>query len=241
MRSNYALPIAIVVVGAVVAGAVFLLSRGAPTPGQTNTAAIRPVDSTDHIYGNPNAPVKIVEYADLECPFCKTFDATMQQVMDYYGPSGKVAWVFRNFPLASIHSKAPTEAQAAECAADQGGSTAFFKFINHLYDITPSENGLDLAQLPQIATDVGLNGTTLQQCLNANTNQAKVEAQYNEAIAAGFQGTPTIVIMTPQGVALTLNGAQPYASMRAAIDETLSELGQSVSSTSTPAATSTAQ
>ena len=229
MKSQYVLPFSIVIVGILIAGAVFLISR-APSGSSTGTtaAAVRPVDSTDHIFGNPDAPVKIVEYADLECPFCKDFETTMDQVMQYYGASGKVAWVFRNFPLAQIHSKAPAEAAAAECAAAQGGSPAFFKFIDKLYSVTPSENGLDPAQLPIIAGDIGLNVTTFNQCTAAGTYATKVQDQYNEGIAEGFQGTPAIVIMTSDGAALTLSGAQPYASMRAAVDQVLSSIGQSV-------------
>src|SRR3989344_4330576 len=99
MKSQYVLPVAIVVVGVLIAGAIFLLSRGPSQGGAPE--AVRAVDATDHILGNPNAKVMVVEYAYLECPFCKTFHITMHQVMDYYGPSGKVAWVFRNFPLGT--------------------------------------------------------------------------------------------------------------------------------------------
>lgn len=237
MKSQYSLPIAILAVGALIAGGIFLVSQGKPSQPQGTVADARPVDQTDHIIGNPDAPLKIVEYADLECPYCKVFHETMQQVMDYYGPSGKVAWVFRNFPLGQIHSKAPTEAAAAECAFDQGGNDAFFRYIKRLFEITPSQNGLDLAKLPQIASEVGLDANKLSQCLSANTNQAKVQAQYNEAIAAGLQGTPAVVFMTSEGAVLSLNGAQPYASMRAAIDEILAQLGESVSTSTTSTTT----
>ena len=79
MKSQYILPAAIVIFGLVVAGALFLVghepSEGA-TPG-TNT--VRPADETDHIFGNPNAAVKIIEYADLECPYCKNFHVTSSE------------------------------------------------------------------------------------------------------------------------------------------------------------------
>ncbi len=231
MKSHYVLPVSIVIVGALIAGAIFLVSRGPGPSGTGPAAAVRPVDQTDHIFGNPNAPVKIVEYADLECPFCKDFQSTMDQLMQYYGPSGKVAWVFRNFPLTQLHSKAPEEAQAAECAAAQGGSSAFFKFIDKVYSVTPGDNGLDLAQLPSIAQEVGLDGAKLSQCLAANTYAAKVESDYNEAIAEGAQGTPHIVIMTSAGEVLSLDGNQPYSSMRAAVDQVLSAIGESVGTT----------
>ncbi|MDE2212954.1 MAG: DsbA family protein [Patescibacteria group bacterium] len=237
MKSQYVLPISIVVVGILIAGGVFLISRNPGSSGNTATQAVRPVDSTDHIYGNPNAPVKIVEYADLECPFCKNFESTMDQLMQYYGPSGKVAWVFRPFPLAQIHSKAPEESQAAECAASLGGNTAFFKYIDTIYSITPSDNGLDLSQLPVVAGEVGLNVQQFNQCLNSNQFASKVQADYNEAIAEGFQGTPSIVIMANNQPVLQLVGDQPYASMRAAVDQVLQAIGQSISTSTTASST----
>ncbi len=224
MKSQYVLPITIVVAGALIAGAVFLVGKSgtpATNDGTTGKVTARQYDpSIDHILGNPNAEVKVVEYADLECPFCKTFETTMHQIMDYYGSTGKVAWVYRPFPLAQIHSKAPKEAEAAECAADQGGDTAFYKYLDAVYAVTPSENNLDLAQLPVIAGQIGLNTTTFNQCLSSGKFTQKVQNSYSEAIKEGGQGTPFILIMVGSE-AVTLQGAQPYDSMRAAIDAVL--------------------
>jgi protein-disulfide isomerase len=233
------LPITIVVAGALIAGAVFLVGK---SNGPTSTASssstkitAREYDpSVDHILGNPNAAVKVVEYADLECPFCKTFNTTMHQIMDYYGTSGNVAWVYRPFPLAQIHSKAPKEAEAAECAAEQGGDTAFYKYIDQVYAITPSENNLDLTQLPVIAQQIGLDVNKFNQCLNSGQETQKVQDSYNEAIAAGGQGTPFILIMVGKD-AVALNGAQPYDSMRAAIDAVLATIPGLSASSTTPA------
>ncbi|HVY72917.1 MAG TPA: thioredoxin domain-containing protein [Candidatus Paceibacterota bacterium] len=224
MKSQYVLPITIVVAGALIAGAVFLVGKS-NNPGTANTGSqkitARAYDpATDHILGNPNAEVKVVEYADLECPFCKTFNTTMHQIMDYYGTSGKVAWVYRPFPLAQLHSKAPKEAEAAECAAEQGGDTAFYKYIDGVYAVTPSENNLDLAQLPVIAKQIGLNVDSFNQCLNSGKYAKKIQDSYSEAISEGGQGTPFILLMVGNE-AVTLQGGQPYDSMRAAIDALL--------------------
>src|ERR1700722_13180714 len=114
MKSQYILPITIVIAGLLIAAAVFFVGKSNTTAPNTTSGTeqaidFRPVDSTDHILGNPNATVKVIEYADLECPYCKVFNVTMNQIMDYYGQSGNVAWVYRPFPLAQIHSKAPEE------------------------------------------------------------------------------------------------------------------------------------
>jgi protein-disulfide isomerase len=238
MKSQYVLPLTIVVAGLLIAGAVFLAGKsGTPSAANNGTSQainFRPVDATDHTLGNPNATVKVIEYADLECPYCKVFETTMHQVMDYYGQSGQVSWTYRPFPLAQIHSKAPKEAEAAECAADQGGNTAYFNYIDKLYSITPGENNLDLAQLPIIAQDVGLNVDTFNTCLNSGKYAQKVQDSYNEAIKAGGTGTPFILITKAGSTdAIPLEGAQPYDSMRAAIDAVLGNAAPAAASTTT--------
>lgn len=106
-------------------------------------ADVAPVSPDEHIFGNPNASIFIIEYSDLECPFCKRFHETMKQAMEKYGKNGQVAWVYRHFPLDAIHSKARKEAEATECAAEQGGNEMFWKYTNKLMEITPSNNQLD--------------------------------------------------------------------------------------------------
>jgi protein-disulfide isomerase len=222
MKSQYVLPITIVVAGVLVAGAVFLVGGGS-TPGGSTTDKVtaREYDpNTDYILGNPNAPVKVIEYSDLECPFCKEFQATMHQVMEYYGQSGQVAWVFRHFPLAQLHSKAPQEAQAAECAGELGGNEVFWQYVDRIFEITPGSNGLDLNQLPIVAGELGLDVNAFNACLASNRYAKKVSDSYAEAIALGAQGTPFTLVMVG-GEAVTLPGNQPYDSMRAAIDAIL--------------------
>ncbi|MBP9710770.1 MAG: DsbA family protein [Candidatus Pacebacteria bacterium] len=236
MKSQYVLPITIVVAGLLIAGAVFLLGGdgGGATTDSQNIKGRAFDPSKDYIVGNPDAPIKVVEYADLECPFCKTFHNTMHQVMQYYGPGGQVAWVFRPFPLAQLHSKAPREAQAAECAGEQGGSEAFFKFIDRLYEVTPSSNGLDLNQLPVIAGEVGLDTNAFNSCLASEKYAKKVSESYAEAIKLGAQGTPYTLIMVGDE-AVTLPGNQPYDSMRAAIDAVLVGVNAPAATEETPA------
>ena len=115
---------------------------------------MKPVSDGDHILGDKNASVKIVEFSDTECPFCKRFHTTMQQVVK--DNNGQVAWVYRHFPLDQLHSKARKEAEATECAAEMGGSEKFWAYLNRIMEVTPSNNGLDPAELPAIAAYVGL-------------------------------------------------------------------------------------
>ncbi|MDO8482210.1 MAG: DsbA family protein [bacterium] len=198
-------PIAIVVAGVIIGGAIFVTREGQVksvfqkpveqiTPSNTADISSRPVDLNDHILGNPNAPIIMVEYSDLECPFCKSFHKTMQSLMDVYGKDGKIAWVYRHFPL-DIHPKAPKEAEATECAAEQGGNKAFWDYVNKIFEITPTNNGLDHAQLPLIAGQIGLDVTAFQTCLDSGKYAEKVKADYADGLKAGVNGTPNTVLV----------------------------------------------
>ncbi|MCK9352115.1 MAG: thioredoxin domain-containing protein [Candidatus Paceibacterota bacterium] len=115
--------------------------------GETKDATevnIPPVTANDRITGNIDAPIKIVDYSDTECPFCKRFHQTMLDIMKEYGASGKVAWVYRHFPLDGLHQKARYEAEAAECAFEQGGNTKFWEYLDLMFKVTPSNDGLDV-------------------------------------------------------------------------------------------------
>jgi protein-disulfide isomerase len=94
-------------------------------------AEIEPVSATDHILGDPNAEIVIVEYSDLGCPFCKIFHATMHEIVDEY--EGKVAWVYRHYPIKELHPIAPEAAEASECVAELGGNAKFWEYIDEIF------------------------------------------------------------------------------------------------------------
>ena len=206
-NNSLTVPIAIIIAGAFVAIALFFgggSQRDKPeqVPVAEANIEIPPVDSSDHIVGNPGADVVFIEFSDTECPFCKTFHETMNQIMAEYGKDGKVAWVFRHFPLwkpnpggRALHPRAEKEAQATECANELGGNAKFWEYVNKLFEITPSNNGLDPAELPKIAKLVGLNETAFNTCLESNKYAVEVEKDYQIALKAGARGTPTSVIL----------------------------------------------
>ncbi len=189
--------------------------------------AVRPVDGGDHVLGNPDAPVKLIEFSDFECPFCKRFHVTIQRLMDEYGRNGKVAWVYRHFPLDSLHSKARKEAQAAECANELGGNKAFWRFTDKLFEVTPSNNRTDLGLLPQLAEQVGLDRAKFEACLEGDMRGGKyadhIEADVQDATASGGTGTPYSLVIAPNGKVFPLNGAQPYAAVKSIIELALKE------------------
>ena len=187
----------------------------------------KPVDAEDHILGSLDAPVKLVEFSDFECPFCKRFHPTMKRLMNEYGKDGKVAWVYRHFPLDELHSKARKEAQAAECANELGGNEAFWAYADRLYEVTPSNDRLDLWLLPEFAEEIGLDRAAFEACLEGDARGGKyaahIEADVQDAIASGGTGTPYSLVIAPNGKTFPINGAQPYAAVKAIIDLALRE------------------
>ncbi len=203
MQQNKLLvPIAIVIAGVLIAGAVFF-SNKKQAANQAATAVksshpeivLQPVTSADHILGSADANIVMVEFSDLECPFCKQFQTTGHKLMDKYQKTNDLAWVYRQYPIPELHPKGPNEANASECAADLGGNDAFWKFIDQVYAITPSNNGLDPAELPIIAKQIGLDVAKFNSCLSSNKFASKVSDQQAQASKAGGSGTPYSVLV----------------------------------------------
>jgi protein-disulfide isomerase len=228
-RNRHIIPIAIGIAIILITAAIYT-TFGHRTKTTTTeksdvptSVTIRPIDASDHILGNPNAPVIMVEYSDLECPFCKRHHDTLKQIMNEYGKIGQVAWVYRHFPIVQLHSKAPTEALATECAAAQGGNTAFWAMLDNIFTTTPSNNGLDLKQLPVFAEKLGLNREQFEACLR-QADMSRIERDFNDAKAAGGQGTPyTVFIVGDKKVPLV--GAQPYVAVKTFVDAMLKTSG----------------
>lgn len=182
---------------------------------------IRPVTNQDHILGNPEAPIVLVEYSDLECPFCKNFHATTKQAVAAY-PNGELAIVYRHFPLDGLHAKARVEAEAAECAAKLGGNEGFWAYIDKIFAVTPSNDGLDTSLLPVLAAEVGLDRAAFEACQASGEMAAIVEADYQDATAAGGTGTPFVIVWNrATGEQVQLPGAVPLSQIKATVDSML--------------------
>lgn len=230
-KRDYLLPASIMIAGVLVTVALFY-NAGKKTenqPADLRGAAVnrelpspdnmKPVSETDHIFGNPNAPVKVVEFSDLECPFCKSFHATMHQIVRAY--DGQVAWVYRHFPLPQLHPKAPDEARASECAAKLGGNDKFWSFIDKIFEVTPSNNGLDLAELPKIAGDIGLDVKEFSSCFSSDYGQDRVQNDVLDAGNSGARGTPYSVVVDKNGKRIVIPGALPFEQVNAIISTAL--------------------
>jgi protein-disulfide isomerase len=175
----------------------------------------------DHVYGNPNAPVSLIEYSDFECPFCKRFHATAKEIVDAYG--GKVNWVYRHFPLAMHNPGAQKEAEASECVAQLGGNDAFWRFANAIYARTKSNgNGFPLDQLVPLGKEIGLDEKQLKECIDAAKYASRVQEDLNEGIQIGITGTPAnFLLRNDTGEVILKVGAQPSDAIKPDIDKLL--------------------
>ncbi len=209
-NKNYInLPSAIIIAGAIIAIAIIYVKKPvtntAPLANKEQNIKINlaPVTSADNILGNPSAPIKIVEYSDPSCPYCKVFNTTMVEIMDKYGPTGKVAWIYRALPLDTpdangniLHPNANRESRAIECAGILGGNDKFWDYQKKLYDLTPavtsaSPEGLDPKQLPILAKTIGLDVVSFNECLDSENAKNKIIKQATSGATAGVSGTPT--------------------------------------------------
>lgn len=195
---------------------------GAPAP----TSAKVSIDD-DPVLGEKNAQVTLIEFSDYECPFCKRhFDETYPNLKKDYIDTGKVKLVYRDYPLPFHDPMATVEAIAANCARDQGGDIAYFKFHDEIFKRTTSNgNGLSKDKVYAIASDLSLNGDDLKSCVEAEKYKDEVQKDIADGAAAGASGTPTFFIGKSDSTGTIegniLVGAQPYTAFQSAIDNLL--------------------
>ncbi len=191
-------------------------AAGRPTPQAAPTEiSIPAVTKDDHVRGDKKADITIVEYSDLECPFCNRFHNTMIEVMDEF--EGKVNWVYRHFPLTSIHPSATKLAVATECAGEQD---KFWEMTDAIFATHGQGASYDDASITALAREAGVrNINSFSKCLSSDKYNDLVSTQSRDAQAAGARGTPYSIILGPDGETIPLNGAQPFAAIQAALQQ----------------------
>ena len=185
-----------------------------PTAGATPTVGPVEVSADDDpAIGPEDAPVTIIEFSDFQCPYCARFQSqTLPQILSGYGD--RVRFVYRDFPLTSLHANALKAAEAADCANEQG---AYWKYHDLLFQ---NQSGLDDASLKNYAASLGLDTGVFNQCLDSDKYLSEIQKDEQDGITAGVQGTPSFFI---NGMPLT--GAQPYSAFQTAIEAALKEAG----------------
>lgn len=165
--------------------------------------------------GKDSAPVTVIEFADLRCPFCEQFYQQVgKQIIKDYVNTGKVKFYFRDF--AFLGPASTLAGQALYCAQQQG---KFWAFHDWAYENQPDESNTafyDADKLATYAANLGMNKSKFTTCLNSSDAVASVQQDLSDGQAAGVNGTPTVFV---NGTAIV--GAQPYANFKAAIDQAL--------------------
>lgn len=193
-------------------------------PARSEVAASGPVRASVSgapTLGRPDAPVTIVEFSDYQCPFCQRFFATTLPVLKKdYIDTGKVRYLFRDFPL-EMHPEARKAAEAAHCAGEHG---KYWEMHDVLFQ---NQKALAPTQLAVYARTIGLGEAEFDQCLSSGRHSARVARGLADGAAAGVHGTPGFVIgktRTGEIVEGTpLRGAQPLESFRRIIDQALAK------------------
>ncbi len=227
--NSYLIPLAIIIAGVIIAGAVLYTkqqpslesnSQNSKDSQQTSSLDLArkalPITSEDHIFGNKDASLAIIEFSDLQCPFCARFHLTMKQVLEEFGP--KVKWVYRHFPLTSIHPEAFGSALASECVAYLGGNEAFWHFVDKVFE---NQKTMNENLYRKIALDLGLDITEYDKCFSQRTFENKVKKDLEQALASGGQGTPYNIIVDEKGNVFPFSGALPFEQVKSLLEQVM--------------------
>lgn len=189
---------------------------------QEKAKNVRKVDpERDHIYGNPDALITLIEYSDFECPYCKSYHPNPKQVVD--DSDGQVNWVYRHYPLQFHNPGAQKQAEASECAAELGGNDAFWKYTDTIYERTTSNGrGFPIENLVPLAEELGLDADAFRECLESEKYAERVQEELKEGANSGITGTPgTIILNNETGEVRLASGALPVNQLQARVQELL--------------------
>jgi protein-disulfide isomerase len=177
--------------------------------------------------GSATAKVTLVEVSDYHCPFCRRqMLQTMPHVMADYVNTGKVKYVFVDYPIAQLHPDAFKSHEAAACAGDQG---KYWQMHDLLFTNSPAR---ELSQLATQASMLGLDMKKFDACMNngnGGTHAAEIRASVARMQELGVGGTPLVLIGltpapgSPMKVIGSVYGAQPYAEFKKEIDAALAK------------------
>lgn len=172
------------------------------------------ITDTDIKIGPDDAKVKLIEFSDFQCPYCKAFQPTIDQALKEYGD--KIQFVFKEFPLTNIHPQANNGALAAECANEQG------KFLVYADKLFASQSDWTVAsntqKLKTYATQLRMNASQFNSCLDGKKYQDKIDADQAEGQSFGISGTPDVFVNNQFQA-----GAIDYATLKGIIDSELNK------------------
>jgi len=224
-KSPNIIPLAIIIAGIFIAGAIYSSNSNGDNPREksinneveevvfeTVAKTISPVTAEDHVFGNRDTEISIIEFSDLECPFCARAHETISQLISEYPDD--VHWAYRHFPLTQIHNEAMPAAIASECVSSLAGNDAFWNFVSNIFK---DQDSMSDDFYVTTARDLGINEASFSACMDKQDTK-KILAQSNEAVAVGGEGTPYFVILSPQNDPVIFSGALPITEFRSTIE-----------------------
>lgn len=168
--------------------------------------------------GSKDAPIVVVEFSDFQCPFCaKFYSQTLSQIEKDYVETGKIQFVYRDYPLSNIHPYAQKAAESAECARDQG---KFWEYHNLLFE---NQAVLSDSSLKQFASDLGLDSTQFNECLDSDKYYDETQKDLKDGTTIGIRGTPGFAVGKRGEKAQFISGARPYSSFKEVFDSLLNQ------------------
>ncbi len=196
---------------------------GVPTPPDVPevpaapSKPVAPVTAKDHVSGNRDAKISVIEYSDFECPFCERNAPTLDAVLKKYGDDVNI--VYRHFPL-SFHPSAQKLAEASECVAEQKGDDGFWSFHDGVFALATVSASPDV--LGPLAKAAGADEAKFKSCLESGKHAELVKEHMNSGIEAGVQGTPgNFVLNNETEESKEISGAVPQSTFDAEIDRML--------------------
>ena len=253
-NSSLAVPIAIIFGFCMIALSIYfsgLNSKANNQKPRENTSAIstasfeqvKIIDEKDYIKGNPNAPIMLIEYSDYECPTCNEFYPTLKKVLNEFGATGKVAWIYRQYPIVNLYPNSAKLSETALCVGEVGGNTAFWKFTDSIFQERQPDSLTDMSKLESLVTNSGVDKDYFESCIRNGRHKKPLEKNITVATEAGVIGLPhTFVVVGNQVESFT--GAESYPVVRQVIKDLIDQLdGKALgieTSTSTPTSSSSA-
>jgi protein-disulfide isomerase len=210
---------------------LFAILPGKSTTGNVvvdNPGAVAPIPPAnakvniddDPVLGDEDAEITIVEFSDYQCPFCRSFyTQTLPQLKREYIDTGKVKFVYRDFPL-SFHPGAIPAASGAECARDIYGEDAYWKLHDKIFE-EQGKQGQGTVQftaddVKSWAQEIGYD---VVECMNSGKFESEIQKDFADGQAAGVRGTPGFIILKgDSGTGVPISGAQPFAVFQQAIE-----------------------
>lgn len=225
-KTKFFIPAAIIVAALIISGTIFYTSGGLSNgtanidntaPGINQGETVKVSVDDDPFLGPKNAKVVLVEFSDFQCPFCRKFwEETFSQIKKEYIDTGKVKFVYRDFPL-DFHPQAKNSAEAAQCANEQG---KFWEFHDKIFEEQDKKGEgtiqFTLQDIKKWASEIGVDSNRFNNCLDSEKYKIEVEKDYADGSSYGVSGTPTTFVNGK-----SIIGAQPYSVLKSEIENAL--------------------